>query len=407
MDKQMLRTTITQLRQIALFAVGVSLLTACGNNQSGMKLGDNEFAVLAVNSTTSDQTTSYPATIRGTQDIEVRPQVSGFIVKLCVDEGATVRKGQALFQIDPTQYAAAVGQAKAAVEMAKANVATLTLTEKNKKALFDQKIISDFEYQTAVNQLMSAKASLAQAEASLVSANQNLSFCTVTSPSNGVVGTFPYRIGSLVSPSVSQPLTTVSEINDVYVYFSMTEKELLRLTRAGGTLKEQLEKMPAVRLQLSDGTTYQSEGKIDAVSGVIDQSTGSVSMRAVFPNDKNILRSGGTGNIIFPYTMDGIIIIPQSATSFPHNLDAQQNIAHHKSLLHHTAQGSHIQSTNPTQQCTYLHLSDFDIEVHISHKLPFLALLLPSYFLFELPKRLLPSHTNYFGTKIALHKLIL
>ena len=311
MDKQMLRTTITQLRQIALFAVGVSLLTACGNNQSGMKLGDNEFAVLAVNSTTSDQTTSYPATIRGTQDIEVRPQVSGFIVKLCVDEGATVRKGQALFQIDPTQYAAAVGQAKAAVEMAKANVATLTLTEKNKKALFDQKIISDFEYQTAVNQLMSAKASLAQAEASLVSANQNLSFCTVTSPSNGVVGTFPYRIGSLVSPSVSQPLTTVSEINDVYVYFSMTEKELLRLTRAGGTLKEQLEKMPAVRLQLSDGTTYQSEGKIDAVSGVIDQSTGSVSMRAVFPNDKNILRSG---NIIFPYTMDGIIIIPQSAT---------------------------------------------------------------------------------------------
>lgn len=314
MDKQMLRTTITQLRQIALFAVGVSLLTACGNNQSGMKLGDNEFAVLAVNSTTSDQTTSYPATIRGTQDIEVRPQVSGFIVKLCVDEGATVRKGQALFQIDPTQYAAAVGQAKAAVEMAKANVATLTLTEKNKKALFDQKIISDFEYQTAVNQLMSAKASLAQTEASLVSANQNLSFCTVTSPSNGVVGTFPYRIGSLVSPSVSQPLTTVSEINDVYVYFSMTEKELLRLTRAGGTLKEQLEKMPAVRLQLSDGTTYQSEGKIDAVSGVIDQSTGSVSMRAVFPNDKNILRSGGTGNIIFPYTMDGIIIIPQSAT---------------------------------------------------------------------------------------------
>ncbi len=314
MDKQMLRTTITQLRQIALFAVGVSLLTACGNNQSGMKLGDNEFAVLAVNSTTSDQTTSYPATIRGTQDIEVRPQVSGFIVKLCVDEGATVRKGQALFQIDPTQYAAAVGQAKAAVEMAKANVATLTLTEKNKKALFDQKIISDFEYQTAVNQLMSAKESLAQAVASLVSANQNLSFCTVTSPSNGVVGTFPYRIGSLVSPSVSQPLTTVSEINDVYVYFSMTEKELLRLTRAGGTLKEQLEKMPAVRLQLSDGTTYQSEGKIDAVSGVIDQSTGSVSMRAVFPNDKNILRSGGTGNIIFPYTMDGIIIIPQSAT---------------------------------------------------------------------------------------------
>ena len=298
MDKRMLKITITQLRQIALFAVGMSLLTACGNSQSGMKLGDAEFAVMAVNSTTSDQTTSYPATIKGTQDIEVRPQVSGFIVKLCVDEGATVRKGQA----------------KAAVEMAKANVSTLTLTEKNKKTLFDQKIISDFEYQTAVNQLMSAKASLAQAEAQLVSANQNLSFCTVTSPSNGVVGTFPYRVGSLVSASIAQPLTTVSEIGDMYVYFSMTEKELLALTKAGGTVKEQLEKMPAVRLQLADGSTYHHEGKIDAVSGVIDQSTGSVSMRAIFSNEGNVLRSGGTGNIIFPYTMNDIITIPQSAT---------------------------------------------------------------------------------------------
>lgn len=310
----MLKVMITQLRQVAVLAIGVSLFTACGNSQSGMKLGDAEFTVVAVNSTTSDQSTSYPATIRGTQDIEVRPQVSGFIVKLCVDEGATVRKGQALFQIDPTQYAAAVGQAKAAVEMAKSSVNTLTLTEKNKKALYDKQIISDFEYQTAVNQLLSAKASLAQAQAQLVSANQNLSFCTVTSPSNGVVGTFPYRVGSLVSASIAQPLTTVSEIGDIYVYFSMTEKELLALTKAGGTLKEQLEKMPAVKLQLADGSIYQSEGKIDAVSGVIDQSTGSVSMRAIFPNANNVLRSGGTGNIIFPYTMNGVIEIPQSAT---------------------------------------------------------------------------------------------
>ena len=310
----MLRTTITQLRQIALFAVGVSLLTACGNSQGGMKLGDSEYAVLTVNSSSSDQTTSYPATIRGTQDIEIRPQVSGFIVKLCVDEGATVRKNQPLFEIDPTQYKAAYNQAKAAVEMAQANVSTLELTEKNKKELYDKAIISSFEYQTAVNQLASARATLAQSKASMVSAKQNLDFCTVKSPSNGVVGTFPYRIGSLVSPSISSPMTTVSEIGEVYVEFSMTEKELLQLTKAGGTLKEQLDKMPAVQLQLADGTMLEEKGKIDAVSGVIDQSTGSVSMRAVFPNDKKILRSGGTGNVIFPYTMDGIIMIPQSAT---------------------------------------------------------------------------------------------
>ena len=279
-----------------------------------MKIGDNEFTVMTVSTTTSDQSTSYPATIRGTQDIEVRPQVSGFVVKLCVDEGATVRKGQALFQIDPTQYAAAVRQAKAAVEMAKANVNTLTLTEQNKKMLHEKQIISDFEYQSAINQLMSAKASLAHAEAQLVSANQNLSFCTVTSPSNGVVGTFPYRVGSLVSPSIAQPMTTVSEIGEMYVYFSMTEKELLNLTKAGGTLKEQLEKMPDVQLRLADESLYKYKGKIDAVSGVIDQSTGSVSMRAIFPNTDNILRSGGSGSVVFPYTMENIMIIPQSAT---------------------------------------------------------------------------------------------
>ena len=300
--------------RLAIFTAAMAVLSSCGGGQSGMKLGDDEFTVVAVQSTASQQSTSYPATIKGVQDIEVRPQVSGFIVKLCVDEGATVKKGQALFQIDPTQYAAAERQAKAAVEMAKSNVNTLTLNEQHNKNLYDKKIISDFEYQSAVDQLLSAKASLAQAEAQLTSARQNLGFCTVTSPSDGVVGTFPYRIGSLVSPSVTQPLTTVSEIGEMYVYFSMTEKQLLGLTRAGGTLKEQLEKMPAVKLELADGTMYTEEGKIDAVSGVIDQTTGSVSMRAVFPNKQLVLRSGGMANVIFPYTMEDIILIPQSAT---------------------------------------------------------------------------------------------
>ena len=298
----------------AFAALGLSVLTACGGGQGGMKMGDNQFAVEAVKATSSNQSEQYPATIKGLQDIEVRPQVSGLIVKLCVDEGATVRKGQALFQIDPTQYKAAYDQAAASVKSAKANLETITATERNKKMLHDQKIISDFEYQTAVNNLLTAKANLAQAEAAYTAAKQNLDFCTVKSPSDGVIGTFPYRIGALVSPSISEPLTTVSEIGDMYVYFSMTEKQLLDLTRAGGTLKEQLEKMPAVKLQLADGTMYDAEGKIDAVSGVIDQTTGSVSMRAIFPNKQNILRSGGMANVVFPYTMSEIILIPQTAT---------------------------------------------------------------------------------------------
>ena len=288
------------------------LFNACGGN-GGMSMGDNEYTVETVTATSSSQTTQYPATIKGMQDIEIRPQVSGFIVKLCVDEGATVRKGQALFQIDPTQYAAAAKQAKANVESAKAALHTAELTAQNKKMLYDKKVISQFDYQTALNSLETAKASLAQAQASLVAAEQNLGFCTVTSPSDGVVGTFPYRVGSLVSASISEPLTTVSEIGDMYVYFSMTEKELLTMTKAGGTMEEQIKKMPAVKLQLADGSMYAHEGRIDAVSGVIDQTTGSVSMRAVFPNSKHILRSGGTGNIIIPYEIEDIVI-PQSAT---------------------------------------------------------------------------------------------
>lgn len=313
MKKHFLKFLVTQSKFIAICAAGF-ILSSCGNSQGGMKLGDDEFAVSAVSVSSSNQTTSYPATIKGTQDIEIRPQVSGFIVKLCVDEGATVRKGQALFQIDPTQYQAAFNQAKASVESVKANLETVKSTEANKRILHEQKIISDFEYQTAQNNLLTAKASLAQAEAALTAARQNLGFCTVTSPSDGVIGTFPYRVGSLVSPSVSKPLTTVSAIKQMYVYFSMTEKELLRLTRAGGTLKEQLEKMPEIKLQLADGTIYANSGKIDAVSGVIDQTTGSVSMRAIFPNEQNILRSGGMANVVFPYTIDNIYVIPQSAT---------------------------------------------------------------------------------------------
>lgn len=319
--------------RIAMVALGMFLLTACGG-QGGMKLGDDEFAVETVSFTSSKQTTQYPATIKGLQDIEIRPQVSGFIVKLCVDEGATVRKGQALFEIDPTQYKAAYDQAKAGVESAEANLKTVAETEANKKMLHEQGIISDFEYQTAVNNLLTAKANAAQAKAAYAAAKQNLGFCTVKSPSDGVIGTFPYRVGALVSPSVAEPLTTVSQIGDMYVYFSMTEKQLLDLTRAGGTLKEQLEKMPAVQLQLADGTLYADSGKIDAVSGVIDQTTGSVSMRAIFPNKQNVLRSGGMANVVFPYAMENVILIPQTATQeiqdkkFVYVLQADSTLKH-------------------------------------------------------------------------------
>ncbi|MEG0648066.1 MAG: efflux RND transporter periplasmic adaptor subunit, partial [Bacteroides sp.] len=141
-----------------------------------------------------------------------------------------------------------------------------------------------------------------------------LSYTNVTSPSNGIAGTIPYRVGSLVSSSTPTPLTVISNIDEMYVYFSMTEKALLALVRQGGTIKEILAKMPEVELQLADGSVYQGKGKIETVSGVIEQSTGAVNMRATFPNDKNILRSGGTGSIMIPYVEESTLVIPQKAT---------------------------------------------------------------------------------------------
>ncbi len=276
--------------------------------------GVPEYSVMAVEPTNSELRSAYPAVIKGKQDIEIRPQVAGFITKVCVDEGAVVRKGQPLFIIDQVQYQAAVESAKAAVEVAKAAVSTQELTVNNKRELLKKDIISQYDMQMAENQLASIQAQQAQAQAQLTNARQNLNYTTVTSPSDGVVGTIPFRVGSLVSASIATPLTTVSDISEMYVYFSMTEKQLLGLTRDGGSLKEQLAKMPPVELQLIDGSTYEQTGKIETLSGVIDQNTGAATMRATFPNNKNILRSGGTGVVMIPYTEANALVIPQKAS---------------------------------------------------------------------------------------------
>ena len=299
--------------RIVLFAFCVALLSSCGNKGNGTGQVP-EYAVQELQKTTANLTTAYPATIKGKQDVEIRPQVSGFITQLCVDEGATVRKGQVLFIVDPTQYEAAVRTAEAAVATAEAAVRTQQITVDNKRELNKKQIISDYDLSMAENTLAQSQAQLAQAKAQLITARQNLSFTQVKSPSDGVINDIPYRLGALVSPSIATPMTTVSEIEEVYVYFSMTEKELLAMTKTGGTIKEEIEKIPSIRLQLIDGTEYSIEGKVDAITGVIDQSTGSVSMRALFPNKEHILRSGGTANVLIPYTMENVITIPQSAT---------------------------------------------------------------------------------------------
>lgn len=287
-------------------------VVSCG--QAPTTMGPGEYTVLTVATTDREIPTSYSATIRGRQDIDIYPQVSGTISELCVNEGQQVAKGQSLFIIDQVPYKAALQTAEANVAAAKAGVATAQLTFDSKKELFAKNVISQFELTTAQNQLLTAQAQLAQAEAQRVNAANNLSYTVVKAPANGVVGTLPYRVGALVSASLPQPLTTVSDNSDMYVYFSMNENQLLNLTRTYGSMANTLKNMPEVQLQLNDGSMYPHAGRIESISGVIDRSTGSVSLRASFPNREGLLHSGGSGNVILPNNITDCIVIPQAAT---------------------------------------------------------------------------------------------
>lgn len=285
-----------------------------GCRQAPMQSQSSEYDVLTVATTDRTIPVDYSATIRGRQDIAIYAQVSGKIAQVCINEGQRVRNGQTLFIIDQVPYKAALQTAEANVAAAKASVATAQLTYDSKKELFARKVVSQFDLSTAENNLLTAKAQFAQAEAQRVNAANNLSYTVVKAPANGVVGTLPYRVGALVSASISKPLTTVSDNSDVYVYFSMTENQLLNLTRQYGSIANTLKNMPDVRLVLNDGSVYDRTGRIESISGVIDTSTGSVQLRAVFPNADGLLHSGGAGSVIVPNIHKDCVVVPQVAT---------------------------------------------------------------------------------------------
>ena len=295
-------------------ALATCCMAAVACKQAPMIMGPGQYAVITVATSDREIPTTYSATIRGRQDIAIYPQVSGTISELCVNEGQKVSKGQILFIIDQVPYKAALRTAEANVEAAEASVATAQLTYDSKKELFAKNVVSQFDLQTAENNLLTAKAQLAQAEAQRVNAANNLSYTVVKAPSNGVVGTLPYRVGALVSASIPEPLTTVSDNSTMYVYFSMTSKQLLELTRRYGSIDETLKNMPGVQLKLNDGSVYDQSGRVESISGVVDASTGSVQLRAAFPNAGGLLLSGSTGNIIMPNYYKDCIVIPQTAT---------------------------------------------------------------------------------------------
>ena len=275
---------------------------------------DTGFETMTVSKQDITLQQSYPAQIEGRQSVKIIPRVEGYLRKICVKEGQRVRKGQVLFVIDQATYQAEVKAAEANVAVAKAGVETAQLNYNSRQTLHAKKVVSDYDLRTATANLSMAKAQAKQAQAQLQSARTNLSYTVLRSPSDGVVGSLPFRVGDLVGPSTQGGLTTVADAHEMYVYFSLTERDVMSSIAKHGSLDKVVAALPPVGLLLASGDICAVKGTVESISGVVDSSTGSVSARAVFPNADGLLLSGSTGSIVIPNEMKQVIVIPQSAT---------------------------------------------------------------------------------------------
>ncbi|PIQ22328.1 MAG: efflux transporter periplasmic adaptor subunit [Cytophagales bacterium CG18_big_fil_WC_8_21_14_2_50_42_9] len=320
-----IKKTITNLAVASIMVIGIF---SCGKNEGqgggpggpgGAGGGPQEpqnFAVFSLSPRSATLYSDYPATLEGEQNIEIRPKVEGYVEKIYIKEGAAVKKGQLLFKISAPQYEQEVRTATAAITSAQAQVNTAQLQVNKTKPLVEKEIISHFELESAENSLKTAKANLAQARSTLANAKTNLGYTTLSSPVSGVIGTLPHKVGSLVNGNITEPLTTVSNIQKMYAYFSLNEKQLLEFSRtySGKTISEKLKNIPPVSLILSDGSTYSEKGKVETASGLLNTQTGSATLRATFPNPVGLLRSGGSGTVRIPQEVTNGILVPQKST---------------------------------------------------------------------------------------------
>ncbi len=300
---------------LGVILITAALFSSCRqSSNSSTQKGDTYYPVFEVQKSDIVLTTGYSAAISGVQTVEIRPQVSGMITDILIEEGESVSKGQVLFIIDQTPYKAAYEIAVASVKSAEAALSTAKLIYESNKDLYEQDVVSEFDLMTAQNDLTDAEARLTLCKAEEVNASNNLSYTEVRSPVNGVASMIPYRVGALVSSNIVQPLVTVSDDSKVYAYFSMAENQMLDMVQQYGSLNNAIKQMPEVELIMSNGQVYEHKGKINAISGTISESTGSVSIRAVFNNRNHLLRNGGSGTIIIPSEHKNCIVIPKSST---------------------------------------------------------------------------------------------
>jgi membrane fusion protein (multidrug efflux system) len=304
---------------LIIAAIVTAVLFSCkssSDNAGGYEMPPQELPVITVSSIPATTYQEYTASLQGRKDIEIRPQVDGYIDKIYVDEGARVRRGQSLFHINDRPYREQLNSAKASLAAAKANLANAQINVSKLTPLVQNNVISDVQLKTAQAAYSAAEANVAQAEAVVQSAQINIGYALVKAPADGYIGKIPLKTGSLVGTTTAEPLTVLSETKEVYAYFSLSENDFMEFKNQfpGNTIEEKIKQMPAVDLVLADNSVYPEKGKIEVAEGQFDRTTGTINFRATFPNANGVLRSGNTGKIRIAKNLTNTIVIPQEAT---------------------------------------------------------------------------------------------
>jgi membrane fusion protein (multidrug efflux system) len=323
----------------AILFIGTLLIVSCETKKTEQSESPTAYPTLRLKEQKADVSVEYPTTLEGEQKVEIRSKVDGYIEQVYVEEGAVVTKGQPLFKIDANSYLQEVNNKKAAVLAAEASLETASIQTRRTAALAEKKIINNYELTSAKNIERVKKAELTQANADLSSAKSKLAFTNIVSPINGIVGSLPFKIGSLVSSSASDPLTTVANTKHIFAYFSLSQQQLNSFLGqySGNQLKDKFKNMPEVSLLTADGEVYSLKGKIQTLSGVLNASTGSADFKAVFPNPEGKLWSGASATIIIPTKYENTILVPKKAVFelqgryFVFTVDAQ-NVVHNTEI---------------------------------------------------------------------------
>ena len=302
---------VTLLSLIALF-----FISCADKNAAPAAPEAPQLPVLSIINEDVTTETEYPASIQGTVDVEIRPQVSGNLDRVLVDEGAYVTKGQSLFKINERPFREQLNNALASLHAAEAALINTQLEVDKLTPLVQNKVVSDYQLKTAKASQKIAAANIEQARAMVASARINLGYTNVKAPVSGYIGRLPKKQGSLVSATDIEPLTTLSDVHEVFVYFSLGETDFIKFKSqyAGTTIGDKIKNLPPVTLILADNNAYAKAGKIDMVDGQFDKTTGAITLRATFPNASGTLRSGNTGKIRLGINHDDAILVPQSAT---------------------------------------------------------------------------------------------